>query len=212
MRLAPQCCPFPPRRPWFWVPLSSPPWTATRFFTFPPQAMALGISLSTLASHPNIDVCIDGADAVDANLNIIKGGGGAHLREKMVAEAAARLVVIVDESKMCESLGPSFPLPVEVTPFGHLHTLRRIGQLHSLSGSAAAPYLRQLKAGGLYTTDNGNYIVDVACGKPIADTVAVAAELSRLTGVVAHGLFNQMASEVIVAGKDGVSVIKSGRQ
>lgn len=125
-----------------------------------------------------------------------------------VAEAAARLVVIVDESKMCESLGPSFPLPVEVTPFGHLHTLRRIGQLPSLSGSAAAPYLRQLKAGGLYTTDNGNYIVDVVCGKPIADTVAVAAELSRLTGVVAHGLFNQMASEVIVAGKDGVSVIK----
>jgi ribose 5-phosphate isomerase A len=129
-----------------------------------------------------------------------------------VAESASRFVIIVDASKLCESLGPSFPLPVEVTPFGHQHTLRRIGQLPSLAGSAAAPKLRQLKTGGLYTTDNGNYIIDVACGKPIADPIALAAELSRLTGVVAHGLFNQMASEVIVAGKDGVSVIKSGRQ
>lgn len=127
-----------------------------------------------------------------------------------MAEFASKFVIIVDESKLCESLGPSFPLPVEVTPFGHDHTLRRIGLLPSLTGAAATPTLRLLKNGNIYATDNGNYIIDVACGKPISDPIALAAELSGLTGVVEHGLFNQMASEVIVAGKDGVSVIKRG--
>jgi len=125
----------------------------------------------------------------------------------MVAEAAKKFVIIVDDSKLCESLGPSFALPVEVTPFGHDHTLRRLGQLASLRGADASCSLRMLKGGGAYTTDNGNYIIDVKCAAAIADPIALAGELTNMTGVVEHGLFNQMASQVIVAGKGGVSVI-----
>merc|ERR1711912_228356 len=104
------------------------------------QAEELGIPLVTLDTHSKLDVAIDGADEVDPQLNLVKGGGGALLREKMVEVCAKKFIVIVDESKLCDGLGPGFPVPVEITPFCHMHTLRTIGELPSLAG--CTPKLR----------------------------------------------------------------------
>merc|ERR1712024_415840 len=98
------------------------------------QAEELGIPLVTLDTHSKLDVAIDGADEVDPDLNLVKGGGGALLREKMVEVCADKFIVIVDESKICDGLGPGFPVPVEITPFCHEHTLKKIGDLPSLKG------------------------------------------------------------------------------
>jgi ribose 5-phosphate isomerase A len=176
------------------------------------QAESLGIPLVTLDSHSKLDVAIDGADEVDPDLNLVKGGGGALLREKMVEIMADKFIVIVDESKLCSGLGPGFPLPVEITPFCHEHTLRQVGALPSLAG--CTPKLRMgsaatgAKADGdeIAVTDNGNYIVDLFFDEPIADPVKAATELKALCGVVDHGLFCGMSTAVIIAGKDGISV------
>merc|ERR1711972_1285295 len=104
------------------------------------QAESLGIPLATLDTHPQLDVVIDGADAVDPNLDLIKGGGGAHFREKIVEAAAKTFVVIVDDTKLCDALGPSFPVPVEIVPFCHEHTIRSIAALPALAG--CKPVLR----------------------------------------------------------------------
>jgi ribose 5-phosphate isomerase A len=104
------------------------------------QAEQLGIPLVTLDTHSKLDVAIDGADEVDPNLNLVKGGGGALLREKMVEVCADKFIVIVDESKLCDGLGPGFPLPVEITPFCHEHTLRTVANLPSVAG--CKPVLR----------------------------------------------------------------------
>ena len=173
------------------------------------QARGLGIPLVSLATHPALDVAIDGADAVDERLNLIKGGGGALLREKMVEVCAAKFVVIVDESKLCGGLGPSFALPVEVTPFCHEHTTRAIAALPALAGAEARLRVGDVannKADGTAPakTDNGNHIVDLFFAEPIADPAAAARELDALVGVVEHGLFCGMASEVIVAGANGI--------
>merc|ERR1719327_2075424 len=101
------------------------------------QAESLGIPLVTLDTHSVLDVAIDGADEVDPGLNLVKGGGGALLREKMVEVCAKKFIVIVDESKLCSGLGPGFPLPVEITPFCWEHTMRLIGGLPSLAGCEA---------------------------------------------------------------------------
>ena len=101
------------------------------------QAESLGIPLATLDSYSELDVAIDGADEVDPDLNLVKGGGGALLREKMVEVCADKFIVIVDESKLCDGLGPGFPLPVEITPFCHMHTLRKIAALPSVAGCNA---------------------------------------------------------------------------
>ena len=174
------------------------------------QAESLGIPLTTLATHSALDVAIDGADAVDPALNLIKGGGGALLREKMVEVCAKTFVVIVDESKLCDALGPSFPLPVEITPFCHEHTLRKVAALPSLAGCEAKLRMGSAannKADGdeIAVTDNGNYIVDLFFKEPIKNAVKAGEELKATVGVVDHGLFCGITSAVIIAGKDGIS-------
>ena len=188
------------------------------------QAEELGIPLVTLDEESVLDVAIDGADDVDDDLNLVKGGGGALLREKMVEVCAKKFIVIVDESKIGKGLGPGFPIPVEVTPFCHGHTLRTIAELPSLAAQSCKPVLRlgsaaNNKADGTApaVTDNGNYIVDLhfeggggggGGGGGALDVAAAAAELKATVGVVEHGLFIGMASAVLVAGKGGVSVLQ----
>jgi len=167
------------------------------------QAEQLKIPLATLDTHSRLDVTIDGADAVDPSLNLVKGGGGAHFREKIVEAASSKFVVIVDESKLCDGLGPSFPVPVEVVPFCHEHTSRVIKALPSLAGCQVR--LRQ-SGDKPYITDNGNYIFDLQFTEPIKDLKAAAHDLDTTIGVVEHGLFINMASVVIVAGQKGIFV------
>jgi len=175
------------------------------------QAEELGIPLVTLDTHSKLDVAIDGADEVDPDLNLVKGGGGALLREKMVEVCADKFIVIVDESKLCDGLGPGFPVPVEITPFCHEHTLRTIGNLPSVAG--CNPVLRmgsssnnQNDGDEIAVTDNGNYIVDLHFEEPIKDAVKMADEIKATVGVVDHGLFCDMTTAVIIAGSDGISV------
>lgn len=173
------------------------------------QAEQLGIPLATLDTHPVLDVAIDGADSVDASLNLVKGGGGAHFREKIVEASAKTFVVIVDDSKLCEGLGPHFPIPVEIVPFCHEHTARIVAALPALKG--CRPVLRLGSAANNKVdgdkpavTDNGNYILDLHFEKPLQDPKAAAQQLKNTIGVVEHGLFIGMANAVLVAGKDGI--------
>eukprot|EP00242_Pyramimonas_sp_CCMP2087_P011879 CAMPEP_0198205268 /NCGR_PEP_ID=MMETSP1445-20131203/8785_1 /TAXON_ID=36898 /ORGANISM="Pyramimonas sp., Strain CCMP2087" /LENGTH=294 /DNA_ID=CAMNT_0043877515 /DNA_START=70 /DNA_END=954 /DNA_ORIENTATION=+ len=176
------------------------------------QAESLGIPLVTLDTHSKLDVAIDGADEVDPDLNLVKGGGGALLREKMVEIMADKFIVIVDESKLCKGLGPGFPLPVEITPFCHEHTLRLIGALPSLKGCKPVLRLGSAATGSkkdgeeIAVTDNGNYIVDLFFDTPIKDAPLAAKELKELCGVVEHGLFCGMSTAVIIAGSEGITV------
>jgi len=176
------------------------------------QAESLGIPLVTLDTHSKLDVAIDGADEVDPNLNLVKGGGGALLREKMVEVMADKFIVIVDESKLCDGLGPGFPLPVEITPFCHEHTMRLVAACPALEGCKPQLRLGSCATGSaidgdeIAITDNGNYIVDLIFEKPIKDPVAAAEQLKALCGVVDHGLFCGMSTAVIIAGSDGISV------
>jgi len=175
------------------------------------QALELEIPLVTLDTHSKLDVAIDGADEVDPDLNLVKGGGGALLREKMVEVCADKFIVIVDESKICDGLGPGFPVPVEITPFCHEHTLRTIGELPSVAG--CKPVLRmgsssnnQNDGDEIAVTDNGNYIVDLHFEEAIKDATLMATEIKGTVGVVDHGLFCGMTTAVIIAGSDGISV------
>lgn len=176
------------------------------------QAESCNIPLSTLDEHSELDVAIDGADQADPAFNLVKGGGGALLREKMVELCAKEFIVIVDESKLCEQLGPGFPLPVEILQFCHQHTMRLIANLPSLKGSCRAV----LRLGSVSNniqdgdqpavTDNGNYIVDLHFTEPLINPDKVAKELKQTTGVVEHGLFINMAAACIIAGSNGVRV------
>jgi len=175
------------------------------------QAESLGIPLVTLDTHSKIDVAIDGADNVDPGFNLVKGGGGALLREKMVELSAEKFVVIVDESKLCDGLGPGFPVPVEITPFCHEHTIRSIAALPSCVG--CTPHLRmgavtnnKREGEDIAVTDNGNYIVDLHFAETIENVPTFATELKSLCGVVDHGIFSGMATAVICAGVGGVVV------
>jgi len=148
---------------------------------------------------------------VDPGLNLVKGGGGALFREKIVEMCAKKFIVIVDESKMCDGLGPGFPVPVEIVPFCHEHTMRVIADLPALKG--CKPVLRlgdcsNNKPDGddPAVTDNGNYIVDLEFTDPIKDPVAAGQQLKDTVGVVDHGLFTGMTTAVIIAGTDGISV------
>ncbi|EKX50717.1 hypothetical protein GUITHDRAFT_103308 [Guillardia theta CCMP2712] len=172
------------------------------------QALDLGIPLCTLNEKSKLDVAIDGADAVDPKLCLIKGGGGALLREKMVEVVSDKFVVIVDSSKLCKGLGPSFPLPVEITPFCHLHTMNVVASLAEVEG--CKPVLRtgdcsNNKPDGEEpaVTDNGNYIVDLHFSKEIADATKAAQAIKKIVGVVDHGIFEGMAYQCIVAFPDG---------
>eukprot|EP00268_Persea_americana_P063335 TRINITY_DN8209_c0_g1_i3.p1 TRINITY_DN8209_c0_g1~~TRINITY_DN8209_c0_g1_i3.p1 ORF type:complete len:286 (+),score=38.60 TRINITY_DN8209_c0_g1_i3:577-1434(+) len=168
------------------------------------QAASLGIPLSTLDKHPLLDLAIDGADEVDPALDLVKGRGGALLREKMVEAASSSFVVVADETKLVSGLGGSgLAMPVEVVQFCWNYNLVR---LQELFGEGCEAKLRVDAAGKPYVTDNSNYIVDLYFKTPIKDAASAGKEISALEGVVEHGLFLDMATAVIIAGKDGVSV------
>ncbi len=160
------------------------------------EARSLGIPLTTLEEHPVIDLTIDGADEVDPRLDLIKGGGGALLREKIVAQASRREVIVVDESKLVPVLGSRWAVPVEVIPFGWR------SQAAYLEGLGAEVCLRG-DAGAAFHTDQGNLILDCRFG-PIARPGELAARLGERAGIVGHGLFLGLATDVIVAGAQGV--------
>merc|ERR1719247_2984953 len=145
------------------------------------QAESLGIPLATLDQYSELDVAIDGADEVDPDLNLVKGGGGALFREKMVEVCAKKFIVIVDESKLCDGLGPGFPLPVEIVQFCHEHTLRAVENLPSLAGCEAKLRLGSSSNNAVdgedpAVTDNGNYIIDLFFTTPIKDPPKAAEE------------------------------------
>lgn len=165
-------------------------------------ARELGIPLVGLGDVSQIDLTIDGADEVDPRFNLIKGGGGALLREKMVAQASRREAIVVDGSKLSPALGTSFPLPVEAVEFGLAATAR------FLEGLGAAVALRPNHDGAPFRTDQGNFIFDCSFG-PIADPEALAAALERRAGIVEHGLFLGLATDLFVADGDGVRHISA---
>lgn len=166
------------------------------------QARALGIPLTTLADVSGIDLTIDGADEVEhGTLNLIKGRHGALLREKIVANASKRLVIVVDDSKLVPHLGAKFPVPAEVVPFGWEATARLLTKL------GAIPSLRRNAGGEPFVSDGGHYILDCAfppgvSGRELAQT------LDHVVGLVEHGLFIKMTTEVHVASVSGVRVLK----
>lgn len=166
------------------------------------QAAALGIPLTTLDAMPELDLAVDGADEIDGELNLIKGAGGALLREKIVAAAASRFVVIADHSKRVRTLG-AFRLPVEVVPFGHVATAAAIRARAADAGCAGAIDLRQAVGGRAYLTDNGNLIYDCAFGS-IEDAELLDEALKSIPGVVENGLFLGMTDMAFVAGPGGV--------
>jgi ribose 5-phosphate isomerase A len=160
------------------------------------EARALGIPI-TLDPPGAVDLTIDGADEVDPELNLIKGGGGALLHEKIVAQASLREIIIVDESKLSPALGTHWALPVEVIPFGW-HAQKRF-----LESLGARITVRQQHDGTPFRTDQGNLMLDCAFG-PIREPAMLAAKLDTRTGIVEHGLFIGLATEVIVAGAGGI--------
>lgn len=162
------------------------------------EAERAGVPLTTLDAHPAIDLTIDGADEVDPDLNLIKGGGGALLREKIVAQASRREVIVVDDQKLSPTLGTRWAVPVEVVPFGWRSQARFIESL----GGRVVP--RQDGGGALFHTDQDNLILDCAFG-PIPDPVGLAAALGARAGIVEHGLFLGLATDLIVAGPSGVT-------
>lgn len=167
------------------------------------QAEGLSIPLTTLDETPALDLTVDGADEVDGALRLIKGGGGALLREKIVAAASARMVAIVDDTKMVARLG-KFPLPVEVNAFGLGATRLLVGKVAARHDCQGAVSLR-LAGDKPFVTDGGHLILDCAFGA-IADPEALSADLFAIPGVVEHGLFLGLAGAAIVAGSSGISI------
>lgn len=164
------------------------------------EASALGIPLTTLESHPVIDLTIDGADEVDPQLDLIKGGGGALLREKIIAQASRHEIIVIDESKLSTALGTLWAVPVEVVPFGWR------SQYDFLIELGAQVALRQ-HDGVPFRTDQNNYILDCTFG-PIADPKALGSQIKARAGIVEHGLFLDLAHEVIVASASGIRHIE----
>ncbi len=167
------------------------------------EAQRLRIPLLAQEMPREIDLTIDGADEVDPALNVIKGGGGALLREKIVAQASRRVVITVDDSKLSPRLGTRHPVPVEVLAFGWRSQLRF---LESLQARVA---VRKSFDGSQFASDSGNMILDCDFG-PIADPAALASGLSRRAGIVEHGLFLGLVTDLIVAGPAGIEHRKSG--
>jgi len=165
------------------------------------EASALGIPMTTLNACLTIDLTIDGADEVDPALNLIKGGGGALLREKIVAQASNREIVVVDETKVVPALGTNWFVPVEVVHFGWCS---QAAYLESLGAKAE---LRRSQRGDLFYTDQGNVILDARFG-PVDNPTALATQLNARAGIVEHGLFIGLATDVIVAGSSGLQHLR----
>jgi len=168
------------------------------------QAEALGLPLATLDDIPELDLTVDGADEIDPSLRLIKGGGGALLREKIVAASSRRMLAIADSTKRVARLG-AFPLSIEVVPFGLASTRRRVERASAALGLTGTFALRR-RDGGHFVTDGGHYILDCAFGA-ISDPEALARALAFTPGVVEHGLFIGLASAAIVAGPNGVEIL-----
>ncbi len=162
-------------------------------------AKSLKIPLSNLSEHQTIDITVDGADQVDPELNLIKGGGGALLREKIVASCSKKLIIVVDESKMVKKL--SYPLPVEIVPFGWETTLKKLGHL----GLNAV--LRKDKE--IFVSDNGNFIIDCQYNRI---TRELETRINMVPGVIENGLFRNMTDIVLVGTKKGVKKINKEKK
>jgi len=172
------------------------------------QARALGLKLTTLDENPVLDLTVDGADEVDGDLRLVKGGGGALLREKIVAVASDRMVVIADVGKKVGKLG-AFPVPVEVVRFGLGSTQRMIEELASDIGCEGPVTVRVTKDGKPFVTDSGNAILDCNFG-PLADPEGLDDVLRAIPGVVENGLFLGICDTAILSGPDGIEVIEAG--
>ncbi len=170
------------------------------------DAVRCGIPLTTLDDIDRLDLTVDGADEIDPALHLIKGGGGALLREKIVAAASDRMIVIADDAKWVEVLG-RFPLPIEVVPFGLAATQRAIGKAFAESGVSGQMGLRKGKDGHVFVTDGGHWIVDAHLGR-ITDAPRLAGLLNPIPGVVEHGLFVGLAGMAILAGSQGIRVVE----
>jgi ribose 5-phosphate isomerase A len=170
------------------------------------EAERLGIPLTTLEATSELDLTIDGADEIAPDLSLIKGGGGALLREKIVACASKRMIIIADESKCVPLLG-RFPLPVEVIPFGLAATRRRVEAAALAAGCAGPVLLRRGGDGHAFVTDGGHWILDASFAR-IEDPQALAKRLDATPGVVEHGLFIGLAQVAVVAGAGGVRMIE----
>lgn len=166
------------------------------------QARGLNIPLATLAEQPSIDLTIDGADeVVPGPLHLIKGHGGALLREKIVASCSKRMAVVADETKIVNRLGSLVSVPVEIVPFGWEATQRK------LESAGAKPTLRANADGKPYVTDGGHYIMNCAFG-PMDNPREIADRLDHIVGVVEHGLFLGFATEALIAGHTGLQTLK----
>ena len=170
------------------------------------QAERLGVPLATLDEQPELDLTIDGADEIDPALDLIKGGGGALLREKIVASASREMIVIADETKYVDRLG-RFPLPVEIVDFGVAAIMRSIEAVLAAEGCVGPLKLRHRADGHVFVTDQGHFIVDASL-KSISDARSLARRLAEVAGVVEHGLFIGLARRAILAGRSGVRVIE----
>jgi len=175
-------------------------------------ATKLGLKMSSLDDYDEFDLVLDGADEVDPDFNLIKGGGGAHTREKILARGAKRLVIVVDKTKLVRKLGEGSPVPIEILPFirdkslafAHKHVMEKLAEL------GGKPKLRVEKGGKPFVTDNGNYIADVDFGV-ISDPAALERKLGELSqiGVVENGLFIDLTDEVLVGYEGGCKRLRS---
>jgi ribose 5-phosphate isomerase A len=170
------------------------------------QAARLGIPLTTLDEMPELDLTVDGADEIAPDLTLIKGGGGALLREKVVASASAKMVVIADESKWVPVLG-RFPLPIEIVPFGATAIRRAVEAAAAAAGCPGPAPLRLTRNGHAFVTDGGHWLLDAQLQR-IADPPDLANRLAGIPGVMEHGLFIGLAGTAIVAGPHGVRLVE----
>lgn len=170
------------------------------------QAERLGVPIATLDEQPELDLTVDGADEIDPALDLIKGGGGALLREKIVASASRDMIVIADESKFVNRLG-RFPLPIEIVDFGVAAIMRSIETALASAGCGGPLQLRRRADGHVFVTDQGHFIVDAGLNI-IPDARSLAHRLAEVAGVVEHGLFVGLTRRAILAGHSGVRIIE----